>query len=210
MRVICVSNDSEMFIFPELTGSRGIRPRDHGPYVKALEGLRSDIPGCIGNDDRDISLDEYRMPIGKTLGGRFTEVRRLNESIVGSRLAIVSGRHGLIDSETRVLPYSCAVESKREAANLDDRTGFVESLMEIHQISDMVLVFLPRAHTEVLIERWHGEMEDMLFVTSHSLFPELFRRGATVLSRRGARVGRHNIGPIMEEIKRRDGADAGI
>lgn len=202
MRIHCVSNDSEMFIFPQSVDKRGIRPQDHPRYIDDLRLLGTGIPDCISPEHTDATLDQYRLPIGKALGGRFTEVRRFHESVGGS-LGVISGRHGLIDSKVKVLPYGCQVETRRDADSLDDRTGFVESLMNKHGENEAVLVFLPRAHTEVVLERWEGGMERMIFITSPDLHPSLHDKGAVALPRRGARIGRHNIEPIEKELMMR-------
>ncbi len=108
----------------------------------------------------------------------------------------------MIDSDKKVLPYICAEGRRMNVMDLDDRTSFVESLIEIHRTYEIVLMFVPRAYTEVIMERWEGSMKGMTFVTSQSLFNDLEKKGATVLPRRGARVGRHNLEPIMDDLTR--------
>ncbi len=202
MRVYCVSNDSEMFIFHDVRNERGLRPQDHAAYVDALTKIGYDVPDCNTPEIMDPSLEHYKMALGEALGGRFTEVRRFHKSIEGSGLGIISSRHGLMDSEKEVLPYQCAAEGRRDVVRLDDRTSFTGSLMEIHRSYDIILLFLPRAYTELILERWEGSMTGMIFVTSESLFKTLEKRGALALPRRGARIGKHNLQPILEELRR--------
>ncbi len=197
-----MSNDSEMFLPPGMT-ARAMRPEDCAPYVQALRSSGSDIPGCDGPEPESPLLEPFQGPLASILRGRFTEVRSLHGSIPFSDLAIVSARYGLVDAGQPAFPYHCPIEGKEAVSSLYMRFGIIESLMRMHDQYDVMLIFLPRAHVEVIAEQWQGDMEGMLFVTSESLFEELRSRGAIVLPRRGARVGGHNKQAIMDELERR-------
>jgi len=178
-----------------------------------LKNRNTTIPG---NDlENEIQyrnvLHEFLRPAKNMFGGRFSEVRAFAaelSKITPVEILIISGRYGLINDSTEIIPYDYSIQNNTQLKNIDENNQIFSKVKDCLSDSTHLIVLLPKFYIEYLIKTHFFETLSskikIIIVTSKGLQTQLNQyENVIIFERKGvARLRSQNCDQILSLIKK--------
>ncbi len=218
MKITIITEDSSVKL-PEIKSGgrkfgRAVKLNDYIPFIDVLNNNNLNIP----TDDLEKEniyknkLKEFVRPSKLMFAGRFSEVRDLYQKLkkeYKTDLFIISGRYGLLNAESEIIPYEFYLNNYYLLKKLDEKMNFYNQLIENVNESDCVLFFLSKIFISYLFN--NGLLDDissktkLIFITSKDFKKIITNSNNIYFHRRGvARIGNNNgdeIFKILDNLK---------
>lgn len=211
---ISIITDDSQTIFPDINKWKGMgRGKSIGELRKLTREVLSENDLDFPTNDLELEvkykevLEKYVRSARLMFTGSFSEVRSFHEMIekLGDvNLYIVSGRYGIVNHETDIIPYDSVLRDNFSIKVIDTKTNFSQKVKTVASQSDILILLLPKQIIEYLIEIKALETERKLkiAVCSKSAASRMEKLGFQVFIRPGVtRIGIENREKIIGLIE---------
>lgn len=155
-------------------------------------------------------LHDFLRPAKYMFGGRFSEVRAFAAELSKSipvEILIISGRYGLINDSTEIIPYDYSIQNITQLKKIDEDNHIFLSVKDHLSDSTHLIILLPKFYIEYLLKTHFFETLSskikIVIVTSRGLQTELHQfENVFVFERKGvARLRSQNCDQILSLIQ---------
>ena len=159
---ISIITDDSQTIFPDINEWKGM---SKGKTVGEIKELTKEtlLENNLDFPTNDLEIEsiyketlkKYVRPAKLMFTGSFSEVRSFHEMIKKLRdvnLYIVSGRYGIVNHDTNIVPYDSVLKDNLSIKLMDAKTNFSEKVRTISSQSEVLILLLPKHILEYLIE----------------------------------------------------------
>ena len=156
-------------------------------------------------------LEPFIRPARFMFSGNFLEVAQFADTLsklLPTEIFIVSGRYGLINEKSKIIPYQLHIDTTEKLIELDQRTKLLSNIQKLLQKDVICLVLLPKHYIQFLLKNkiFQHNLSENLIVVSLGEFEESLKKSENIifLNRPGvARIGKQNREKIIEFIDRK-------
>lgn len=138
-------------------------------------------------------LPDFIRPAKNMFAGRFAEIRSFEEKLkklTEVEILIISGRYGLINGDTEIIPYDYSIDKKTDLEYFNEKYKFLPRLITLLSGSKYLIILLPKVFIEYLMKKgFFDELPDNLkiIIISSKEFEEPLKKYQNIilLERRG-------------------------
>lgn len=181
-------------------------------FLNTLEKENIQIPSTDLEKEEKYKkiLSDFVRPAELMFSGLFKEVRNFYnklDKITETKLYIISGRYGLVNSEKNIIPYKAYMKNQEDLKKLDKRTDFSNGMVEVANKYDLNLLFLAKRYLNFLISKQilRKINSDIFIVTGSSMKDKIYKYdidNLRIFRKRGiARISWQNKKEIKNVIK---------
>jgi hypothetical protein len=186
----------------------GIEVTKHPDLISYLKNNNITIPTDDFQNEQHYQtiLKEFLRPAKYMFAGNFSEVRSFEEEIKRKfpyELLILSGRYGLINGNSKIVPYNCIIETEKQLKKIDEKFHLLKKLKDSVKESTHLIIILPKFFISYfLMNGWFDSLDQNLnlVLVSSMEFERCFsnQHNVIILQRRGvARIGKQNVTKIF-------------
>lgn len=151
-------------------------------------------------------LHDFVRPARNMFGGRFSEIRYFEEElkkIASVETFIISGRYGLLEGDTEIIPYYFSIKTITQLKTYDKEHHFLEKLISVIPGTTHLIILLPKIYVEYFIKQCFfdriSQKIKIIVVSSKEFDVELKKyANVTLLERKGvSRLRNQNCDKIL-------------